>query len=187
MNHVELIDPNYEILFDLTYPIDYIRVMRGDILSPNRTGHECIVCYPIGVNDDLNTVLNHHFKTKYPDFSEVYRFTSIGKPNDMNKLGTVKFQAINYNGFDYNIAAMFIGENADSDAMRIDFDATKEAFKSVFCAANSLPGRTLTTVRIPYGMEMGLGCTEWEKIYWIIVENLVKKKIPVEVWYQSKG
>ena len=68
------------------------------------------------------------------------------------------------------------------DITHINLEAFRKAIKDVYFVAKPLPARTLTTVRIPYKMGGDLSCEEWEDVCQIILEELVEKDIPVEIW-----
>lgn len=143
----------------------FIKYYQGDVFSPNRTGHECIVCIPtncMGMND-------------YVEISGCY----IGQ---RMTLGSVKYHAIKRNGFDYNIASMFLKHCNQYNPDGINLNDIRKAFQSVYIIARPLPIRTLTTVRIPYKLGYEMGENVWSNTLEIIFEELVNKDIPVEIW-----
>lgn len=77
---------------------------------------------------------------------------------------------------------MFVKEIGDDNTEHINLDALRMSLKQVCAVATPLPARTLTTVRIPYKMGCDITCDEWEDVYQIILEELVEKEIPVEIW-----
>lgn len=142
-----------------------VKYYQGDILSPNRTGHECIVCIPtncMGITC-IDESSGHYLGKKMA-------------------LGSVKYHAIRHNGFDFNIASMFLKHCSQHIDIGFNLDDISEAFRVVCLLAKPLPIRTLTTVRIPFKLAYKIDEREWFEILKIIYTELVEKDIPVEIW-----
>lgn len=155
---------------------------RGDILCPNRKGHECIVCQPIDCRGILCTEFDEQINKLFPNRSFFFEIKLKEMPKVKDWLGETWFHSVKTNGFDYNIATLFIKEVGDDSITHINLEALRKAIKGVYIMAKPLPARTLTTVRIPYKMGCDITCDEWEDVYQIILEELVEKEIPVEIW-----
>lgn len=155
---------------------------RGDILCPNRKGHECIVCQPIDCRGILCTEFDEQINKLFPNRSFFFEIKLKEMPKVKDWLGETWFHSVKTNGFDYNIATMFVKEIGDDNTEHINLDALRMSLKQVCAVATPLPARTLTTVRIPYKMGCELTCDEWEKVQDIITDELAGRNIPVEIW-----
>lgn len=98
------------------------------------------------------------------------------------KNSKLEFHSVKVNGFDYNIAAMFVKETNSGNIEHINLEVFRKALKEVCIVATPLPARTLTTVRIPYMLGLKMTSAEWENVYQIILKELAEKGIPVEIW-----
>lgn len=173
-----------DMFLDYYYKMDGMHFTRGDIFCPNRTGHECIVCHPVNRKGDLCTKLDEQIKGLFPEWLFFFEIKLKRMAKVKELLGETYFHSVKTNGFDFNIATMFIKESGDENIIRINLEAFRKAIKDVFVVAKPLPARTLTTVRIPYKLGCELTCDEWERVQEIILEELTEKGIPVEIWQE---
>ncbi len=98
----------------------------------------------------------------------------------------LEFSSVKINGFDYNIATMFVKETDGDNTEHINFEFFRKALKEVCIVATPLPARTLTTVRIPYMFGMEMSSSEWKEVCQIILKELAEKGIPVEIWHDKE-
>lgn len=173
-----------DMFLDYYYKMDGMYFTRGDIFCPNRTGHECIVCHPVNSKGDLCTNLDEQIKKLFPHWPFFFEIKLKKMAKKKEWLGETYFHSVKTNGFDYNIATMFIKEVGDDNIAHINLEALRKSLKQVCIVATPLPARTLTTVRIPYKLGCNLTCDEWEDVYQIILEELTEKEIPVEIWQE---
>lgn len=156
-----------------------IKYFKGDIFSPNRTGHECIVCLQTSCKGIQN------FSEELPEHNNHFS-KDKDQPNEKSwkkrPLGSVKYHPIKHNGYDFLIAAMFVKHCSRYIDFEINQAALREALHDIYLLAKSLPARTLTTVRIPYKLHCKIDESVWTDILNIISEELVEKNIPVEIW-----
>lgn len=171
-----------DMFLDYTYKMDGMNFTKGNIFAPNRTGHECVVCHSVDSKGTLCTDLDEQIKNTFQNWLYFFEIECSRRANKESKLGKVWFHSVKTNGFDYNIATLFIKEVGDDNITHINLEALRKAIKGVYMMAKPLPARTLTTVRIPYKMGCDITCDEWEDVYQIILEELVEKEIPVEIW-----
>lgn len=146
-----------------------IKYYQGDIFSPNRTGHECIVCI------QTNCMGIQSFDEHQP----------VRKERTKRQLGSVTYHPVKHNGYDYLIAAMFVKHCSQYIDFEINQDALRKALNHIYFIAKPLPARTLTTVRIPYKLHCKIDDSVWTDILKIISEELVEKNIPVEIWQKE--
>lgn len=173
-----------EMFLDYYYKMDATHFTKGNIFCPNRTGHECIVCHPVNSKGELCSKLDRQIKELFPDWLFFYEIKCRRKANKKGWLGEVWFKSEKANGYDYNIATLFVKESGDDNISHINLEALRKALNGVYIMAKPLPAGTLTTVRIPYKMGMDITCDEWEDVYQIILEELTEKEIPVEIWQE---
>lgn len=154
----------------------------GDIFSPNRTGHECVVCHLVSSKGVLLAGVGAQIHKLFPDaYKDYVRACSLAaEPSDL--LGKVLFYGVKHNGFDYNIASIFGLNDANQGNDHTNLDSLRKAMEPIRVMATPLPARTLTTVRIPYKFGFDLTDDEWENIYRMIQEELIDQGIPVEIW-----
>lgn len=155
---------------------------NGDIFSPNRTGHECVVCHQVNCQGVMGAGLAAQIRRMFPEVYDDYlkECGKIAKPSDL--LGKVLFYSVKYNGFDYNIASIFGQERYGRSGCFTDYDALRRAMEPIRVMATPFPAYPLTTARIPYKMGCGLGGGDWSVVLSIIQEELVDHGIPVEIW-----
>ena len=67
----------------------------GDILSPNHTGHECVVCHQVNCQGVMGAGLAAQIRRMFPGVYEDYRreCEKVAKPSDL--LGKVLFYGVN--------------------------------------------------------------------------------------------
>lgn len=172
------------MFLDYYYKMDDAYFTKGNIFCPNRTGHECIVCHPVNCKGELCTNLDEQIKKLFPDWLFFYEIKLKRMAERKDWLGETYFHSAKTNGFDYNLATMFVKEIGDDNMAHINLKAFRKSLKQVCIVATPLPARTLTTVRIPYMMGLEMTCDEWEDVYQIILEELTEKEIPVEIWQE---
>lgn len=159
----------------------------GDIFSPNRTGHECVVCHQVNCHGVMGAGLAAQIRRMFPEVYDDYRSECEKnvKPSDL--LGKVLFFSVNDNGFDYNIASIFGQDRYGRNGCFTDYNALRRAMEPIRVMATPFPAYPLTTVRIPYKMGCGLGGGDWPVVLSIIQEELVGHGIPVEIWRLKNG
>lgn len=154
----------------------------GDIFSPNRTGHELIICHQVNCQGVMGAGLAKQIRTMFPFVYEHYKRTCSRAANSKDLLGEVVFSPIRYNGYEWLIANLFAQDGFGRDRCYTDYEALRKALAGVRVVATPLPARTLTTVRIPYKMGCGLAGGSWDIVEQIIMDELVSYEIPVEIW-----
>lgn len=157
----------------------------GDIFSPNRTGHEIIVCHQVNCRGVMGAGLAKQIRDRFPIAYTMYQRECRSVSQSADLLGKVLFIPVQYHGFDFTIANIFSQDGYGRDRCYTDYEALREAFRPIRTMAEPLPARALTTVRIPYKMGCGLAGGSWEIVEKIIDEELVDKGIPVQIWSKS--
>lgn len=173
-----------DMFLDYYYKMDDVYFTKGNIFAPNRKGHECVVCHPVNSKGELCSKLDEQIKELFPDWLFFYEIKLKRMAKVKERLGEIYFHSVKTNGFDYNIATLFVKESGDDNITHINLEALRKAIKCVYIMAKPLPAGTLTTVRIPYKMGIDITCDEWEDVYQIILEELTEKEIPVEIWQE---
>ncbi len=189
-NYVETFDSELAEIYrrgldtflDYYYDMDGMHYTRGNILCPHRKGHECIVCQPIDSKGVLCAELDEQIKKLFPNWLFFFEIKLKRMEKEKESLGATCFSSVKANGYDYNIATMFVKEIGDDNKTHINLEALRKSLKQVCVAATPLPARTLTTVRIPYKMGCDISCDEWESVQEIIIDELAVRNIPVEIW-----
>lgn len=171
-----------DTFLDYYYEMDGMHYTRGNILCPHRKGHECIVCQPIDSKGILCTELDEQIKKLFPNWLFFFEIKLKRMAQVKEWLGETYFRSVKANGYDYNIATMFIKEVGDDNITHINLEALRKSLKQVCVVATPLPARTLTTVRIPYKMGCDITCDEWESVQDVIIDELAGRNIPVEIW-----
>ena len=163
------------------------KFIKGDILSKNITGHELIVCQQVNCKGVMGAGLAKQIRNQFPRLYEKYRQKCLTTRNSKELLGEVQFYFTygDQPGMDFVIANIFGQDRYGRDKCYTDYNALRKGLKEVRKVATPLPARTLTTVRIPYGMGCGLAGGKWETVYQIIIEELIAYGIPVEIWRMS--
>jgi len=173
-----------DTFLDYYYKMDGVCFTKGNIFAPNKKGHECVVCHPVDSKGTLCTNLDERIKSTFDKWLYFFEIKRKREANKNGWLGEVWFKSEKTNGYDYNIATLFIKEVGNDNMTHINLEALRKAIKGVYIMAKPLPAGTLTTVRIPYKMGLEITCDEWEDIYQIILEELTEKEIPVEIWQE---
>lgn len=155
---------------------------NGDIFSPNRTGHECVVCHQVNCQGVMGAGLAAQIRRMFPGVYDDYRKECGKAAKSSDLLGKVLFFSVKYNGFDYNISSIFGQDRYGRNGCFTDYDALRKAMEPIRVMATPFPAYPLTTVRIPYKMGCGLGGGDWSIVLSIIQEELVNHGIPVEIW-----
>lgn len=171
-----------DTFLDYYYEMDGMHYTRGNIFCPNRKGHECIVCQPIDSKGVLCTDLDEQIKKLFPNWLFFFEIELKRMEKVKERLGETCFSSVKANGYDYNIATMFIKETGDDNITHINLAALRNSLKKVCVVATPLPARTLTTVRIPYKMGCDITCDEWDNVQEVIIDELAGRNIPVEIW-----
>lgn len=159
-----------------------LKFYDGDIFSPNKTGHELIVCHQVNCKGVMGAGLALQVRRLFPHLFEMYRIECQKVADSRELLGKVLYCNGSYNGYDYTVANLFSQDDYGRGKRQTDYDALRKALSNVRCVATPLPARTLTTVRIPYKLGCGLAGGDWDVVFQIITEELVSKNIPVEIW-----
>lgn len=159
-----------------------MKFRTGDIFSPNRTGHEMVVCHPVNFKGEMEEGLALQIRTMFPMVYESNKRECGRTPYCKDMLGRTSFTPVKHNGYDYNIASLFVLCGFRSGKWSIDHHALRKALSSVRTMAMPLPARTLTTVRIPYKMGCELEDGDWDIVRQTIFDELEAYCIPVEIW-----
>lgn len=171
-----------DTFLDYYYEMDGMHYTRCNIFCPNRNGQECIVCQPIDCRGILCTELDEQIKKLFPNWLFFFENKLKRMAKTEEWLGETYFHSVKTNGYDYNIATMFIKEIGDDNIAHINLEALRKSLKQVCVVATPLPARTLTKVRIPYKMGCEMTCDEWESVQEVIIDELAGRNIPVEIW-----
>lgn len=163
-------------------PKNTIIKKHGDILSPNKTGHDVIVCHQVNCWGVMGAGLAKQMREKFPLMYLEYKRLCYSTANKKTLLGEVLTHSVVYNGYEYTIANLFGQEQIGTQRCYTDYDALRKALQTVRCIASPLPGRASWRVRIPYKMGCGLAGGDWNIVRAIIQEELVDHGIIVEVW-----
>ena len=163
------------------------KFINGDILSKNITGHELIICQQVNCKGVMGAGLAKQIRGQFPLLYEKYKRKCQTAKNTNELLGEVQFYFAygDQPGKNFVIANIFGQDGYGRDKCYTDYNAVRKGLKEVRKVATPLPARTLTTVRIPYGMGCGLAGGRWEMVCQIINEELVAYGIPVEIWRMS--
>ena len=163
-------------------PQNTIIEKRGDILSPNKTGHDVIVCHQVNCLGVMGAGLAKQMREKFPLMYLAYKRECYSTADKKSLLGEGLTYSVVYNGYEYTIANIFGQEQIGIGRCYTDYGALRKALQTVRCIASPLPGRAAWRVRIPYKMGCGLAGGDWNVVRSIIQEELVDKGIIVEVW-----
>lgn len=153
---------------------------EGDVFSPNKTGHELIVCNQVNFQGCMDARVSNLIHTLFPATFDACKRYCEQAADSKALLGKVLFCGENHNGFDYNIANLFVQERNCTN-----FRSLRKALAVVREVATPLPARALTTVRIPYRMGCDMGDDGWSIVYRIIRDELMDHDIPVEIWHST--
>lgn len=156
--------------------------MHGDIMSPNRTGHEVLVCHQVNCMGVMGAGLAKQLRDLFPLMYRSYKITCDNAKDKRSLLGKTDSYSVNYLGYDYTIVSIFGQERYGRGGCFTDYDALRKAFKTIRGMASPLPGRVATRVRIPYRMGCGLAGGDWNIVKSIIQEELLDHDVIVEIW-----
>lgn len=154
----------------------------GDILSPNKTGHDVLVCHQVNCMGVMGAGLAKQLRTKFPSMYQSYKAFCDNAKDRRSLLGGIDIHPVNYNGYDYTIVSIFGQETYGRGKCHTDYQALRKAFQTIRTMAMPLPARPLTRVRIPYRMGCGLAGGDWSIVSSIIQEELLNHDIIVEIW-----
>ena len=163
-------------------PQNTIIEKRGDILSPNKTGHDVIVCHQVNCWGVMGAGLAKQMREKFPLMYLEYKRLCSSTADKRTLLGQVLTSSVVYNGYEYTIANLFGQEQIGTGKCYTEYDALRKALQTVRCIASPLPGRASWRVRIPYRMGCGLAGGDWNIVRAIIQKELVEHSIIVEIW-----
>lgn len=143
------------------------KIIKGDVFSPNITGHELIICHQVNCKGVMGAGLAKQIRNQYPRLYDEYRQKCLTTKNSEDLLGEVQFYYAygEQSGKDFVIANIFGQDGYGRDRCYTNYDAIRKALNTVRQVATPLPARTLTTIRIPYGMGCGLAGGKWETVY----------------------
>lgn len=156
--------------------------MQGDIMSPNRTGHEVLVCHQVNCMGVMGAGLAKQLRDLFPQMYRSYKALCNMASDKRTLLGQIDTCPVNYNGYDYTIVSIFGQEHYGKGGCFTDYDALRKAFQTIRGMASPLPARVSTRVRIPYRLGCGLAGGDWNVVISIIQEELLDHDIIVEIW-----
>jgi len=168
-----------------TTNMENLHFFQGDILSPNTTGHEIILCHQVNCKGVMGAGLARQLRSAFPGLYKAYRISCYKADSSKDLLGTVCYFNGRFNGYDFTIANLFSQHGYGRSRRHTDYADLRQALVNVRYVATPLPARALTTVRIPYKMGCGLAGGDWETVYQIILDELVSHDIPVEIWEKA--
>ena len=158
------------------------KVKTGSIFSPNRTGHEGIVCSLANWQGIAATELAHTIRILFPAVFKGYTITCKHTAPPQSLPGEACLYPTNHNGYDYTIACLFAQEVDEQQEYSINYDALRKALLSVKVVATPLPARPLTRVRIPYRLACDLPDYSWNIVNEMIQDIFTSPDIPIEIW-----
>lgn len=166
----------------MNHMTSYLSEHKGDILSPNTTGHEVIVCHQVNCRGVMGAGLAKQIRDLFPMLYEYYQET-CRRHTPEELLGETLYYAVNYRGYDYTIANIFGQVNYGRRGRFTDYAAVRNALRKMRPMTDTHLGiRPSTRIRIPYKMGCGLGGGNWDVILSIIQEELIDHGIFVEIW-----
>lgn len=154
----------------------------GDILSPNKTGHELFICHQANCHAIIDDGVTRYLRDAIPGWFEDYKTNCQNKNNYNDLLGTVQYYPIKHDGYDMTICNIFAKVRCSLIGKSTDFEALRKGFREIRTCATPLPARPYTTVRIPKFMGCNHNAENWKTVRQIIQEELVDHAIPVELW-----
>lgn len=163
-------------------PQNTIIEKRGDILSPNKTGHDVIVCHQVNCLGVMGAGLAKQMREKFPLMYLEYKRLCYSTADKKSLLGEVLTHSVIYNGYEYTIANLFGQVQIGTSRCYTNYDALRKALQTVRHIASPLPGRAAWRVRVPYKMGCGLAGGDWKVVRSIVQEELADHGIIVEVW-----
>ena len=156
--------------------------MHGDIMSPNRSGHEVLVCHQVNCMGVMGAGLAKQLRDLFPLMYRSYKMICDGAKDKRSLLGITDTYPVNYKGYDYTIVSIFGQERYGRAGCFTDYEALRKAFRTIRVMASPLPGRVSTRVCIPYRLGCGLAGGDWNIVKSIIQEELLDHDIIVEIW-----
>ena len=155
--------------------------ITGDILTPNTSSEEVVVCHQVNCRGVMGAGLAKQVRQMYPDAYSAYKEKCDEIKRGQGGLGDVQF--CYFLRSRYIIANIFGQDNYGRGRDRYgkktrytDYAALRRAFAHI---AQVYPN---DTIRIPYHMGCGLGGGEWTIVLQIIDEALVSNNVHVEIW-----
>lgn len=156
--------------------------MQGDIMSPNQTGHEVLICHQVNCMGVMGAGLAKQLRDLFPLIYRSYKIICDGTKDKRSLLGKIDSYPVNYNGYDYTIVSIFGQERYGRGGCFTDYEALRKAFQTIRGMTSPLPGRVSTRVRIPYRLGCGLAGGDWNVVRSIIQEELLDHNVIVEIW-----
>lgn len=163
----------------------YLSEHYGDILSPNTSWHEVIVCHQVNCRGVMGAGLAKQIRNLFPMlFAEYQNQCARSSPEEL--IGKTFYYEVNNHGYNYTIANIYGQVNYGHGKRFTDYDALRKAFQQIRTVTNTYLGlRPVTRIRIPYKMGCGLGGGDWNIVLQIIHEELIEHHIHVEIWRLS--
>lgn len=155
-----------------------IKYKTGDILTPNTTGREVVVCHQVNCRGVMGAGLAKQVRLMYPGAFAVYKEKCAEIKQGRGGLGDVQF-CYYLSQSRYIIANIFGQDGYGRGRQYTDYAALRKAFAHI---AHVFPN---ATIRIPYKMGCGLGGGDWSIVEQIIKETLIANNISVEIWQYS--
>lgn len=149
-----------------------IKMVTGDILSPNDTDKITVICHQVNCKGVMGSGLAKQVREKYPQVFEEYK-KKCHDYGSMN-LGDCQWLFVGHSRF---IANIFGQDSYGRDRCYTDYVALHKAFDSLY----KLTGSNVV-VRIPYKIGCGLGGGNWNVVQDMINKCLVDKGVEVEIW-----
>ena len=149
---------------------------HGDILTPNTTDTNVIVCHQVNCMGVMGAGLAKQVRQQLPNAYEQYKLRcSSFKPED--NLGTVLY--LDYREYTGYILANCFGQlNYGRNGVYTNYKAIRSCLENV----SYLAQQDNSTVRIPYLMGCGLAGGNWDTLESIIRVALINRKVNVEIW-----
>lgn len=155
-----------------------MKIIHGDILSPNDTDHGVIVCHQVNCKGVMGAGLALQVRNMHPGIYSLYQDKCRQIAAGIGGLGDVQFcSALSSSG--YIVANVFGQDQYGRGRCYTDYDALRKAFTHI---ATGFP---TYTVRIPYMIGCGLAGGDWKVVSEIIEETLVAAGVNVEIWHKD--
>ena len=87
----------------------------GDIFSPNRTGHELVICHQANCRGIMGAGLTKQIRTMFPQVYEMYQRNCTQAANRQDLLGKVLFCPNRNNGCERLIAILIAQDRIGRD------------------------------------------------------------------------
>lgn len=147
----------------------------GDILTPNKASfYYPIICHQVNCKGVMGGGLAKQIKDVYPNVYYVYKRKCEAMKRGIGGLGDILYVPVPKSGF--IIANIFGQDGYGREKCYTDYDALRKAFTSIFL---EFPNQT---IRIPYKFGCGLAGGDWDIVWGIICDTLIKNGMDVEVW-----